>query len=62
VKVDATLPTLVDSVSAGISPDVTLGGDHVAMMDIEQVELIAVKETKVNPQKWAEKRESRIVI
>ena len=35
VEIDATLPFLVGSVSVEISPDVTPGGDHVAMMDTE---------------------------
>ena len=38
----------------------TLGGDRVAMMDIEQVELFAVKGTKLNPRKWVKKYESQI--
>ena len=35
VEVDATPPTPVDSLSVGISPDVTPSGDHVAMMNTE---------------------------
>jgi len=30
------------------------------MMDTEQVELVAAKETKLNPWKWVKKYESRI--
>ena len=52
VKVDATPPSPVASVSFRISPDVTMGGDHVADLDAENinknVELFAVIETKMN--------------
>jgi len=51
VEVDAALPSSVGSVSVGISLDMTSGGVHVAVFDVEQVDLIAVKETKKNPQK-----------
>ena len=60
VEVDATLPSPVGSVSVGISPGVTPGGDHVAVLDTEQVDLIAVKGTKLNPGKCIKKRESQI--
>ena len=50
VKVDAITPSPVDSISVRISPDVTPGGDHVAVMDIEQVELFTAKGTKLNPE------------
>jgi len=56
MKVDATLPSLVGSVSVRTSPDVTPGVDHVASFDVEQVEdidenveLFAVIGTKINP-------------
>ena len=48
VEVDATPPSRVGSVSIGISPDVTSGGDNVVIMDIEQAELVAGKGTKLN--------------
>ena len=38
VEVEATPPLPVGSVSVRTSPDVTLGGDHVANFDAEQVE------------------------
>jgi len=44
VEVDATSPTPVDSVSVRISPDMTPGGDHVAVMNTKQVELVVAKE------------------
>ena len=50
MEVDTTPPSSVDSVSVGISPDVTPGGDRVAVLDAEQVELFAAKRTKKNPQ------------
>jgi len=37
VEIDATAPSPVASISIGISPDVTSGRDHVAVMDTEQV-------------------------
>ena len=37
VEIDATAPSPVASISIGISPDVTPGRDHVAVMDTEQV-------------------------
>ena len=40
MEVDATPPSPVGSVSVKISPDVTPGGDHVAALDVEQVENI----------------------
>ena len=43
VEVDATPPSRVGSVSVGISPDVTPGGDHVAMKDTKQVKLVATE-------------------
>ena len=33
----------VDSILVEISPELILGGDHVAMMDTEEVELVAAK-------------------
>ena len=54
MKVDATPPSSVGSVSVKTSPDVTLDGDHVASFDAKQVEdidenveLFAAIETKV---------------
>jgi len=35
VEVDATLPSPVSSVSVGISPVTTPGGDHVNVLDTE---------------------------
>ena len=62
VEVDATLPSLL--VSIGISLDVTQDGDHVAILDakqvIEHVDLIAVKGTKENSQKWVKKYEFQV--
>ena len=59
VEVDATLPSSVDSISVRTSPDVTPGGDHIAMVDTQQVEdidenveLFAAIGTKIKPQKW----------
>ena len=40
VEVDATPPSSVGSVSVKIPPDVTSSGDHVARVDIEQVETL----------------------
>ena len=55
VKVNATPPSPVGSVSVGISPDMTPGRDHVTDLDVEQVEgnvdLVVVKGTKKNPHK-----------
>jgi len=48
VEVDATPPSPVGSVSIGISPDVTPGGDHVAILDAEHVDFIVAKRTKKN--------------
>jgi len=67
VEVDATPPTPVGSVLVRISPDVTLGGDHVASFDAEQVEdidenvkLFAAIGTKINPRRWVKKHESQV--
>ena len=52
VEVDATPPSPVGSVSVGISPDVTPDADRVAILDaesVEQVDLIVVIGTKMNP-------------
>jgi len=49
VGVNATPPSLVGSISVGIYQKVTPGRDHVAVMDTKQVELFAVKRTKLNP-------------
>ena len=59
LKVDATPPSPIGSVSVGISPDVRPGKDHVAVLDAEQVkhaDLILVKRNKQNPQKWVVKK------
>ena len=64
VEVDATPPSPVGSLSAGISPDVTLGGDRVAVLDVEHVEekidLFAAIRAKMNPQKWVKKNEPQV--
>ena len=39
----------VSLVPVEISPDVTLGRDHVTVMDTEHIELVAAKGTKLNP-------------
>ena len=49
MEVNTTPPSIVGSVSVGISPDVTSGGDHVVVMHTEHVGLFATKETKLNP-------------
>ena len=66
MKVDATPPPPVDSVSVRTSLDVTPGGDHVASFDTEQVEdidenieLFAAIGTTIKPQKWVKKHESQ---
>jgi len=39
----------------------TPGEDRVAVLDVEQVELFAAKETNKNPQQWViKKRESQV--
>ena len=53
LKVVATPPSLVGSVSVGISLIVTPGGDRVAVLDVD---LIAVEGIKLNPRKWVKKR------
>ena len=40
MEIDATPPSPVGSVSVKTSPDVTPAGDHVARVDVEQVENI----------------------
>ena len=51
-EIDATLSSLVGSVSVKISPDVTTSGDHVAALDVEDidedVELFATIGSKMN--------------
>ena len=42
MEVDATPPPLVGTISVEISSDVIPDGDHIAMMDTEQVEQVAV--------------------
>jgi len=44
VKIDATSPSPIGLVSVRISPDMTSGGDHVAIRDIEQMESTKVAE------------------
>jgi len=63
VEVDATPPSPVGTVSFGMSPDVISGGDHVASLNVEQVEdveVFAVTETKMNLRKWVKKHESLV--
>ena len=38
VEINVTPPSPVGSVSVKTSPDATLGGDHIASLDVEQVE------------------------
>ena len=66
VEVDATLPSPVGSALEKTSPDVTPGGDHVARVDakqvediVEDVELYAAIETKVEPCLWGKNHESQ---
>ena len=66
VKVDATPPSPVGSVSVKTSPDVTPGGDHVARVDTKQVEdidenveLFIAIGTKIKLRKWVKKHESQ---
>ena len=56
MTVDATPSSPVGSVSIGISTDVTPDGDRVVILNAEQVNLIAAKRTKKNPQKWVVKK------
>ena len=55
VEVDTTPPSPVGSMSVGISPDVTLGGDHTTGLNAKQVEekfdLLAAIGIKMNTQK-----------
>jgi len=55
VKVDAISPSPVASISFRISLNVTVGGDHVANLNVEgidgDVELNAIVVTKMNSQK-----------
>jgi len=67
VGVDSTSPPPVGSVSVKISPDVTLGGDHIDSFDAEQVEyidenvkLFAAIGTNINSRKWVKKHEYEI--
>ena len=67
VEVDATPSPLVGSISVRTSPDVTLGRDHIASFDAEQIEdidenvkLFAAIGTKIRPQKWVKKHESQV--
>ena len=54
---DTTPCSLAGSVSFGILLNVSSGGDHIVGLNAEHVEekvvdLIAVRRTKKNPQKW----------
>jgi len=49
VEIDVTPTSPVGSVSVGISPGMTPSGDHVVILDAEQVEFFAAKRTKKNP-------------
>ena len=44
MDVDAIPPSPVGSVLVGISPNVTAGGDHVAVLNAEQIDLLQRKE------------------
>ena len=66
MKVDATPPSPVGSVSVKTPPVVTPGGDYVARVDAEQVEdidenveLFAAIGTKLKPRTWVKKHESQ---
>ena len=66
VEVDATPPSAVGSASVKTSPNVTQGGDHVARVDVDQVEdidenveLFAAIRTKIKPRSWVKKHESQ---
>ena len=60
MEVYATPPSPIGSVSVEISLDVTPCGDRIVVLDVEPVDLIAVKETKLNPRKWVKRRESQV--
>ena len=64
MEVDAIPSSPIGSVLVGISLDVSPDGDHVAGLDVEQVEedveLFAAIRNKINPQKWVNKYESQI--
>jgi len=60
VESDATLQSPGYSVSVGFSPNVTLGGDRVALGDTEHINF-ASSRIKRNPLKWVvKKRESQV--
>ena len=56
VEVDATPPSPVCSALVGFSPNVTRGGNRVAVLDVEQVDLFASIRTKLNSRQWVKKR------
>ena len=60
MEINATPLSPVGSVSVGILLDVTPGGDHVVVLNAEQIDLFAAKESKLNPRKWVKKRESQV--
>jgi len=53
VEFDATPPSPVGSVSVGISSNVTLSEDHIAILDVEKIDLIAAKTTKEESTKMS---------
>ena len=55
VESDATPHSPGYSVSVGFSPVVTLGGDLVALGDIERINF-AARRTKRNPRMWVVKK------
>ena len=59
VESDVSPRCPIGSVSFGISPVVTPGGDHVTLLDTEHVENvvpIAARRAKLNPRKWVMKK------
>ena len=67
MEIDVTPSSLIISALAGISSDMTPGGDRVTALDGKQaedidedVELFTAIGTKMNPRKWVKKRESQI--
>ena len=49
VEINTTPQSPIGSISVRISPVMTPGRDHIAVMDTEQVELVATNGTQLNP-------------